>query len=242
MPESVRDRPTKGHEYVFLFSKSQRYYYNYYAVKEPIVASSLERAKYSLNATINPDPHDMRHGEGWKKARAGATLGEAGFVDPKGRNVRSVWQINSAQFPEAHYAVFPEDLVEHPIAASTSDIGCCIECETPWKRANVKRKVKQQREPAHVPHNTATKMDSPGWIPTTETLDYDEPSCDCGSDKTIPCLVLDPFGGRGTTAVVAAKHNCDCVLIELSDEYVEMSIRWIKEQIDVPVYVTKGIG
>jgi len=230
MPESVRDRPTKGHEYVFLFSKSQRYYYNYYAVKEPNSETTGRWGKYTGTKTADAQVETGgRHGasSGIVNVQSKDEFTKKYYT--QGRNVRSVWQINSAQFPEAHYAVFPEELVEHPIAASTSDSGCCAECEAPYKRANVKREVEQQREPAHVPGNTDTKVDSTGWKPTTEALNYDEPSCKCDVEDTIPCLVLDPFGGRGTTAVVADRHNCDCILIELGAKYAVMSKVYCKK-------------
>lgn len=78
-PESVKDRPTQSHEYVFLFSKSEDYYYDYESIKEPA-------------------------------AEKGKT-----------RNKRTVWQVNTEPFPEAHFATFPEDLIQPIITASSKE-------------------------------------------------------------------------------------------------------------------------
>jgi site-specific DNA-methyltransferase (adenine-specific)/site-specific DNA-methyltransferase (cytosine-N4-specific) len=78
-PESVKDRPTQSHEYIFLFSKSEDYYYDYEGIKEPA-------------------------------AEKGKT-----------RNKRTVWQVNTEPFPEAHFATFPEDLIQPIITASSKE-------------------------------------------------------------------------------------------------------------------------
>lgn len=78
-PESVKDRPTQSHEYIFLFSKSKNYYYDFESIKEPAA------------------------------------------VDGKKRNKRTVWQINTEPFPEAHFATFPEDLVTPIVLASSRE-------------------------------------------------------------------------------------------------------------------------
>lgn len=127
MPESVRDRCTKAHEYIFLLSKQARYYWDQDAVKEPVSASSIERAKYSLNATINPDPHDMRHGNSWQKCREGFTMGDVGFVHPEGRNPRSVWTVATQPFAGAHFAVFPPKLIEPCILAGCPEGGLVLD-------------------------------------------------------------------------------------------------------------------
>ena len=101
MPESVTDRPTKAHEYLFLFSKGKTYYYDAEAIKEPVKESTKNRAtrghwKYGGNKA-----------EGYGKQTYSGNAVEA----PKLANKRSVWTIDTASYPGAHYAVFPEDLV-----------------------------------------------------------------------------------------------------------------------------------
>lgn len=113
MPESVRDRCTKSHEYLFLLTKQPRYYYDHIAIKEPVAAVSLKRAK-----------------SGWKTDRPSAKLGKEGidveemgtrFVNPEGRNKRDVWFIPTGSFKGAHFAVMPEKLVEPCILAGSKE-------------------------------------------------------------------------------------------------------------------------
>ncbi len=113
MPESVRDRCTKSHEYVFLLTKSPKYYYDNVAIKEPVSEVSLKRAK-----------------TGWKTNRPSAKAGPEGidvevmgtrFVNPEGRNKRDVWFIPVASFKGAHFAVMPERLVEPCVLAGSAE-------------------------------------------------------------------------------------------------------------------------
>ena len=107
MPESVTDRPTKAHEYVFLMTKSARYFYDAEAVKERSEPSSggfQSRAERGLTV----------HGNG----ETGQALGRGGFVAYTGlHNRRTVWEIPTQPYPEAHFATFPEKLVEPCILA-----------------------------------------------------------------------------------------------------------------------------
>ena len=119
MPESVTDRPTKAHEYVFLLSKSERYYYDANAIKEPGVYSAEERKNRSdtrrdhpLAARMMPNKPDKQRGHGRRNAGFndrwdGMSLEEQTSVM---RNKRSVWSIATRPFSEAHFATFPEEI------------------------------------------------------------------------------------------------------------------------------------
>jgi DNA modification methylase len=132
MPESVTDRPTKAHEQVFLLAKSERYFYDADAVKEPLSESTL-RIHSSSGV-------QERAGE-WKTEHVGN--GHAGLGNgpgrlarhAAGRSKRSVWTIASAPFSEAHFATFPPALVEPCVQAGTSARGACPACGAPWRRA-----------------------------------------------------------------------------------------------------------
>ena len=108
LPESVTDRPTKSHEYLFLLTKSPRYYYDADAVRET--------AQYG-----------RRHGTEWSRARKGSATdkrnddpGTVSGGDPSyGRNLRSVWTINPQPYRDAHFATFPTTLVEPSVKAGT---------------------------------------------------------------------------------------------------------------------------
>lgn len=106
MPESVTDRPTKAHEYVFLFSKQPRYYWDADAVREPSdhphLAGKLQKVSYHDDSAMRND-------------------GDSVAVRTAARNLRSVWQIATQPFPEAHFATYPEALVERCIKAGSRD-------------------------------------------------------------------------------------------------------------------------
>lgn len=112
MPESVTDRCTKAHEYLFLLAKSERYYYDQEALKEPVSASSIERWGTDKPKRKNPSPQGLS---------AGSVSGESCFGSQDGtRNRRSVWTISTKPFNGAHFAVMPEDLVKPCILAGTA--------------------------------------------------------------------------------------------------------------------------
>jgi len=118
MPESVKDRPTKAHEYMFILAKSAQYYYNREAVREPIKPSSLKRWP----------PDSMRvESDGWTKNKENArinptyiTAKTGPLVNPSGRNRRTVWTIPTRPYKGAHFATFPPDLVEICVLAGSA--------------------------------------------------------------------------------------------------------------------------
>jgi len=112
MPESVKDRPTKSHEYMFLLSKSQKYYYDADSIREPLQEVSIERAKHGWHGRGIDDTGNyggLTHTD---------KMGER-FAPENGRNKRSVWTINTSGFAGAHFAVMPEKLVEPCILAGS---------------------------------------------------------------------------------------------------------------------------
>lgn len=113
MPESVTDRPTKAHEYVFLLSKSERYFYDADAIREPHTMKPQRR--------ISPIEERPKHGGRQAHTEAGyrtrAALGFDGH--PLGRNARTVWSINTKAYKGAHFAVFPEELPRRCISAGS---------------------------------------------------------------------------------------------------------------------------
>ncbi len=114
LPESVKDRPTKAHEYIFLLSKSRKYYYDADSIKEP--SSDLEKSKKRYEK-----PFGGKKAEELLKTDQVHTriIGMREF-DGK-RNKRTVWTVPTRPFPEAHFATFPPDLIEPCVLA-----GCPI--------------------------------------------------------------------------------------------------------------------
>ena len=210
MPESVTDRPTKSHEYVFLFAKSKKYYYDAEAVREK---------------------HESLKDLGRSQAE---------YYNPAGRNRRTVWEIPTQPTPEAHFATFPEALVEPCIKAGTSERGACPECGAPWRRSLL------SQSSGSGDHRAAPGQNKPFTIPRGEYLRSTigwEPTCTCGGDP-VPCVVLDPFGGSGTVAKVARDLGRSSILIEINPEYVQIAKKRLRigEQLDSGVceYVVKN--
>lgn len=118
MPESVIDRPTKSHEYIFLLSKSAKYYYDIDAVREPYKTQSLKRLKSGWDGNKKRDWPGTGHNNFDKY------MGKSDeeIESLAGRNLRTVWTIATQPYKEAHLATFPEKLVEPCIKA-----GCPID-------------------------------------------------------------------------------------------------------------------
>ncbi len=111
MPESVTDRPTRSHEYIFLLTKSERYFWDQEAVREENAPATVERAKYHWckdgnKASNYQDLNGLNRDEDYP-------------INPSGRNIRSVWTIATQPYPDAHYATFPEALVERCVKAGS---------------------------------------------------------------------------------------------------------------------------
>ncbi len=118
MPESVTDRPTKAHEYIFLLSKSARYYYDANAIREPSVYPDDNRK-------ARQKPEDYR-----ERACADriATINPLNAAVYPERNKRTVWTVATQPYPESHFAVFPSALIEPCILAGCPASGTVLDC------------------------------------------------------------------------------------------------------------------
>lgn len=115
MPESVTDRCTKAHEYIFLLTKKPKYYYDHQAIKEQASSDSgwaLQRAKGQCNFRKKIDNFDKNSGNG---------SGYGEYTDNGLRNKRSVWSVNVRPYKEAHFATYPPDLIEPCILAGSKE-------------------------------------------------------------------------------------------------------------------------
>jgi DNA modification methylase len=109
MPESVTDRPTKSHEYIFLMTKSPRYYYDHEAIKEDAIWAEEKRAGQG-----------RLHYEGKRQGEKGT--GQENFVSiVDKKNKRSVWQVNVKGYKEAHFATYPTELIEPCVLAGSKE-------------------------------------------------------------------------------------------------------------------------
>jgi len=220
MPESVTDRPTKAHEYIFLLSKRERYFYDAEAVREPLAESTLkdkrnstgrhtqgkEYSKYYDDASPEKTKPDM---PSWYRAKS--------FVNPAtGRNRRSVWTISTQPYPEAHFATFPPKLIEPCILAGTSPKACEI-CGAPWERV-------VEREPMEIKRSGNGRTAASGTMtkPAISITTGWRPTCSCENEGKGRCIVLDPFVGSGTTLWVAERFGRDSIGIEINPKYCEL--------------------
>jgi DNA modification methylase len=133
MPDSVKDRPTKCHEYIFLFSKSSRYYYDYDAILEPGGGWRGSRFDDGKNAVVHPNVGKNRSGNKERKFGAARGRPESHFgasipLEGDTRNKRTVWTIASSHFAEAHFATFPPKLIEPCILAGCPVGGVVLDC------------------------------------------------------------------------------------------------------------------
>jgi DNA modification methylase len=115
MPESVRDRCTKAHEYIFLLSKSPKYYYDHESIKEP--SKGMGKTNIRFGGRKYGDSKDPKH----------ATKSGNVYVDTGKRNKRSVWSVTTKPFRGAHFATFPPDLIKPCILAGCPEGGTVLD-------------------------------------------------------------------------------------------------------------------
>ena len=222
MPESVTDRPTKSHEYLFLLTKRPTYYYDADAVRESFADDRMGRDGGTAPSQRN---------------RGGRTDGltKPSGIDPSlngGRNCRSVWTITTQPYPDAHFATFPEALPERCIKAGTSERGQCPTCGGPLVRVVENTGVVRIREGSDTSGGAAqdaatgrhgdTSIFKTGEKRLTRTTGW-QPSCSCAAGDPVPQLVLDPFCGSGTTGQVAVRLGRSFVGIELNADYADLA-------------------
>jgi len=158
MPESVTDRPTKAHEYVFLLSKRERYFYDAAAIAEPTAKPEYigkEQARWGGKKAI---------GRSMGRGPSGNEATDAPYVGAETRNARSVWEVSTRSFSGAHFATMPPELAERCVKAGSA----------------------------------------------------------------VGDTILDPFGGAGTTGLVADRLQRNAILCELNPEYAAMARERIK--------------
>jgi DNA modification methylase len=236
MPESVTDRPTKAHEYLFLLTKKPKYYYDADAVREkgcdePGTHRGGSLVKAARGEKGDPKVSWHNHGGGIES-----------ILSTGSRNRRTVWEIPTQPYSEAHFATFPEKLVEPCIMAGTSERGCCPDCGMAWTRVTANKKgfdengnCKGCGEPKSK-HVVSAKSSMVNFgkdirtntaIPCTnsQTLGW-KPQCECNK-QPVPCIAMDPFMGSGTVAKVALRANRRFVGFELKQEYIDMGYKRI---------------
>jgi DNA modification methylase len=215
--ESACDRPSRSHETLFLLSKEPTYYYDAYAVREPAVYGGA-----TVKSPASWDTEPGTHGTIHRFGRAQRKVTD--YVQSDTRAQRTVWTIPTQPFAGGHFAAYPEDLVRPCILSGSSAHGCCSVCGNPAKRLVDKKRVatrtgdttkatgKRFTDGNRDPGRHISIQSSQGW----------EPTCKCKSE-VVPCTVLDPFSGAGTTGLVSLKSWRNYIGIELNEQYVRLS-------------------
>ena len=214
MPESVTDRPTRAHEYIFLLAKQARYFWDQEAVRE--VAQTAERSREKNNGESAVDTKMRGHG-----SSCGTMV--------EGRNLRSVWTIPTEAYSGAHFATFPQALVERCIKAGTSEAGCCRACGAPWTRQTERTETRNLSAKGSRFDLGKTGTNGQSRVQAGERYLSRStgfaPSCLCNSGPPGPCTVLDPFCGTGTTLLVARALRRQSVGVDLSMAYLRHQAR-----------------
>lgn len=179
MPESVTDRCTKSHEYIFLLTKSKNYYYDAVAIRQPLADSSVQRLSQDIEQQKRSERVPGKTNGTMKAVRFGGTKygddeseysrtksGNEWNANNAGANKRSVWTVATVPFKEAHFATFPEALIKPCIIAGSPAGG----------------------------------------------------------------IILDPFMGAGTTALVAKSHGRHYIGFELNPEYIKIADERLKQK------------
>jgi DNA modification methylase len=228
MPESVTDRPTKSHEYVFLLTKEPRYFFDQEAVREPHSESTFKmNPRYGTrdNVKITKENPEAVNSRGYQTPENPGGWGER-WLNPAGRNVRSVWTIPTQPYPEAHFATYPEELVRRCVLAGSPTRVCRV-CGKPSER---------------IVDLIASTEGRDNWAGQQASKDgasrkggfYDRDAqmvgwSDCGHNDWRPGLVLDPFVGSGTSCKVARDHGRHSIGIDLSAEYLDLAARRLQQ-------------
>lgn len=222
MPESMKDRPTKSHEMIYLLTKSPKYFCDMIAIEEPALFDGREDEQFKgsdkYKQEIMPD----------KRIQSMASNGHPRWTqNEKGeriRNKRDVWTVPTIPYPGAHYAVFPPDLIEPCVLAGTSAKGQCPKCGSPWvRKVRYEKRAKHASENQTIGSGRGNKADQSKHAEQPKRIDLGFfPSCHCDAGDPIPDVVLDPFGGSGTVAQVATMHRRDAIICELNPESIPL--------------------
>lgn len=223
MPESVTDRCTKAHEQIFLLTKSERYYFDAQAIKEPVSGTAHCRGD-GINPKAKKNQFKTKQNESFSGAINGIV---------SERNRRSVWTVSTKPYKGAHFATFPPDLIEPCILAGTSEEGCCQSCGAPWVRITEKERVATRpgtdSKVTNAGGSSVTgNRDPERHITTTRTIGW-RPQCTCEA-PVIPCTVLDPFNGSGTTGQVSRSHGRYYIGCELNPEYIALTRKRLEQR------------
>ena len=215
MPGSQQDRPTIDYEFIWMLTKSSRYYFDMNAVMENGSGRKSGLKTYKYNGLPG---HDTKQG-----------FLDASETEWHSRVMRAVWTIPTQPYSGSHYATYPEELVVRCLKASTSERGACPKCGKAWRRVVQKEFIQTGSLRKDI---SGGQQGMDGWQGTprgynisTGLEHFWEPSCKCGIETTRPCYVYDPFIGSGTTIVAAHRLGLAGFGSDLSLQYLSDNAR-----------------
>jgi DNA modification methylase len=218
MPESVRDRCSVAHEYVFMLTKSAHYWYDVDVIRTPLQPKTF---------TAHGCAHLPQKGDEFVRAKnwSDSVTERKPKLHPNGEiagaNRRTVWTVSAEPKPFSHFAMFPQALIEPMILAGCPDTVCGV-CGAGYARSVEREANYTQRQNRGQPNGKPPQVDSSGWQPATVHDHGFTPTCDCNA-STSRGIVLDPFMGSGTTALVAQRLGRDFIGCDLNPDYVTLA-------------------
>lgn len=193
LPQSAADRLSPTYEVVIFAAKSRRYFFDLDAIRVP--HRSADRARPQERERTR---RYQGNNTGLGRLKAAGRVGNA-----RGKNPGDVWTVPTATDRRGHQATFPEGLIERPILATCPE-RICVQCDAAWTRPT---RIKSRRTSEGIRHTRKV-----GELRR----------CDCFAPSR-PGVVLDPFMGTGTTALVAERLRRDWLGVELNPSYARMA-------------------
>lgn len=234
-PESAKDRPTTAIEYVFLLSKSKRYFFDAEAVR-----IFRENTLY-MGQKVN---HIWR-GTDWFQDSLGFinSGGQGMIINEEGEPLSIV--ANSSSGVEGHFATMPVFMAEM-LVLSGSPVCVCAECGEPYQR------IIERNPSGYSPEAASQRIEATGGVisggtkkstlqQTVErkTIGF-EPICTCGAEKR-PAVVLDPFFGSGTTGIAAVKNGRACIGVDIKQEFIEIAKQRLLPGVQIRLPLETGL-
>jgi len=228
-------RCTTAHEYIFLFAKTNRYFWDGEASREALSVCNAQRTTSHYNTA---DRYGVGNGGNGGLDGIASRMREG---QVSGRNPRSVWTLSSEPSSEKHFAAFPSELVRRCLASSPATGGVCAACGAPFAPVveatggTLGKSWHNHADDLHAGMSQysgcsggfGAATDSSGKPYNVKVSGY-RPTCACGAAKAAP-VILDPFGGTGTVGQTSRQLGCKSVYIDLNPAYVEIAKRRILE-------------
>lgn len=234
LPEAVTDRPARNHEYLFLLSRAPKYYYDRFAIREPLSPKTLTVGTTPRKGTGIESAGEKLNA--WMETKQGGRYHDVG-----GRNRRTVWRVSARAYKGTHFATFPPGLVE-PCLLAGSPPSCCAACGAPHRRivergaplreqqracggdqrGEYRGQAQKDYAGANAQNASDVKRRILAGMVETRTVGWAQ-TCECVDAGSAQSVVLDPFMGSGTVGLVAHQHGRFFVGQDLKEDYVKLA-------------------